>query len=67
MLTGILIGVPAAAFLAWVAPDLGSELSWAIVAVSAVLTVLPFVMLSLCSLRDPGFLPRSDIDPELGT
>jgi palmitoyltransferase ZDHHC9/14/18 len=48
-----------AVFFALVAPYVGRELSWAYVAVVAVLTLIAFVALELTALSDPGFYPRS--------
>lgn len=42
-----------------VAPELGQHISWAVVAVSAVLVAFSLTMLLCTALRDPGFIPRS--------
>ena len=53
-------------FLGLVAPYLGREISWALVAITCVIVTAVAVALSLTAFRDPGFIPRSDDDPDCG-
>ena len=54
-----IIVAPCVVFFIFVAPYLGRHVSWALVALSAVLVCLVLAMLAATALRDPGFYPRS--------
>lgn len=42
-----------------VAPELGENISWSVVAISALLIAISLSMLLCTALRDPGYIPRS--------
>jgi hypothetical protein len=46
-------------FSVWVLPWVGPNISWALVAVSAVMMAFSIAMLALTAFKDPGFVPRS--------
>jgi len=54
-----LIVAPLAVFFALVIPYTVSDMSPAYLAVSVVLTLIPFYSLIMTAMRDPGFYPRS--------
>ena len=54
-----IIVTPCVVFFILVAPYLGRHVSWALVALSAVLVGFVLAMLATTALRDPGFYPRS--------
>lgn len=56
----------AGVFLGLVAPYLGRNISWALVAITCVMIVVTAVALSLTAFRDPGYIPRSGDDPDCG-
>lgn len=58
-----IIIAPIGVFLGFIAPYLGREVSWSLVAVTCVLAAVALGLLLATALRDPGFYPRSD---ELG-
>ena len=58
--TLLIILAPCGIFFGFVAPKVGRNVSWALVAVVAVELVLAMVFLALTALRDPGFFPRDD-------
>ena len=55
-------GGPAGIWLAFIAPDVGRDISWAIVAVTGANIVAALAMLLTTAFLDPGFIPRQDPD-----
>jgi hypothetical protein len=56
---------PAVAFSGWVLPWVGPHISWALVAISALLMAFSLSMLALTAFQDPGFIPRSPPDEDV--
>ena len=49
-------------FSVWVLPWVGPHISWALVALSALLMAWVLGCLAATAFRDPGFIPRSPPD-----
>ncbi|KAK9819184.1 hypothetical protein WJX81_007202 [Elliptochloris bilobata] len=58
----VLIIVPSVVFFVWVAPAVGRDFSWAVVAVAALLFAGSLAFLLCTALLDPGFVPRDPPD-----
>lgn len=58
--TILIVVAPCGIFFGFVAPKVGPNISWALVAVVAAELVLALIFLGLTALRDPGFFPRDD-------
>lgn len=58
--TILIIVAPCGIFFGFVASKVGSNISWALVAIVAAEMVLALIFLGLTALRDPGFFPRDD-------
>ena len=52
----------AAVFFVWLAPAIGRDFSWAVVAVAALLFAGSLAFLLCTALLDPGFVPRDPPD-----
>ncbi|KAK9823357.1 hypothetical protein WJX72_002144 [[Myrmecia] bisecta] len=62
-----MICAPCGVFFAFVAPHIGRDISWAVVAVIGVNVVVSVITLLITALLDPGFIPRKPLDDtELG-
>ncbi|KAL4518635.1 hypothetical protein Ndes2437B_g00724 [Nannochloris sp. 'desiccata'] len=61
----LLILVPSVIYFVFVAPYLGRNISWACVAVAAVLVAFVFLTLGMTAFRDPGFIPRSPLNNDV--
>ena len=57
----------AGVFFGFLAPNLGRDYSWAVVAVTAALVAASLACLCTTAFMDPGFIPRNrEVDAELG-
>lgn len=60
------INFHAGVFFGFLAPDLGRDYSWAVVGVTGALVAASLACLCTTAFMDPGFIPRSREDEEIG-
>ena len=59
-MTQIVVLIPTVLFFGWVAPDVGNDISWGAVAVTAVVAVVAIAALLTVGFKDPGSIPPNE-------
>ncbi len=58
--TVLIVCAPCGIFFGFVAPKIGPNITWALVAIIAAELLASLFCLCMTALRDPGFYPRED-------
>lgn len=59
-MTQIVVLIPTVLFFGWVAPDVGNDISWGAVAVTAAVAAVAISALLTVGFKDPGSIPPNE-------